>query len=51
MNSYHKEQIEALTIVKRHLDDLPASARQTLTASLADYLIFRQEVDVFLPFH
>ncbi|MBW1821568.1 MAG: hypothetical protein JRI92_07350 [Deltaproteobacteria bacterium] len=39
MNSYHKEQTEVLTMVKRHLDNLPASERQALSASVADYLI------------
>lgn len=51
MNSYHIEQNEALTIVKRHLDNLTASERQILTASAADYLTFRQVVDVFLTTH
>ena len=51
MNPYHKEQIDALTMVKHHLDNLPGSERQTLTASLADYLIFRQEIDEFLVRH
>jgi hypothetical protein len=51
MNSYHKEQIDALTMVTRHLDNLPASEQQTLTVSLADYLIFRGEVDEYLVNH
>ena len=51
MNSYHKEQTETLTMVKRHLENLPESERQTLTASAADYLMFRQAVDGFLNTH
>jgi hypothetical protein len=51
MNSYHKEQIDALVMVKRHLDNLPASDRQALNASVADYLTFRREVDDFLVHH
>jgi hypothetical protein len=51
MNPYHKEQIDALTMVKRHLDNLLASERRTLIASLADYLMFRQEIDGFLVCH
>jgi len=48
MNPYHKEQIDALTMVKRHFNNLPASERQILIASLTDYHMFRQEVDEFL---
>ena len=51
MNPYHKEQADALTMVKRHLDTLPGFERQMLTASLADYLIFRRETDEFLIRH
>jgi hypothetical protein len=51
LNPYHKEQIDALTMVTRHLDNLPASEQQTLTASLAEYLIFRREVDEYLTKH
>ena len=51
MNSYHREQIDALTMVKRHVDGLPASERQGLTAKVADYLGFRREVDDFLATH
>jgi hypothetical protein len=51
MNSYHKEQIDALIMVKRHLDNLPASEHQALRASVADYLMFRREVDELLVNH
>jgi len=51
MNSYHKEQIDALIMVKRHLDNLPASEHQALRASVADYLMFRREIDDFLVKH
>ena len=51
MNPYHQEQIDALTMVRRCLDNLPASERQLLTATLADYLGFREAVDDFLTSH
>ena len=51
MNSYHKEQIDALIMVKRHLDNLPVSEHQALSASVADYLMFRRDVDDFLVNH
>jgi hypothetical protein len=51
MNSYHKEQIDALMMVKHHLDDLPASELQRLNLSVTDYLAFRREVDDFLTTH
>jgi len=48
MNSYHKEQIDALTMVERQLAKPAGAERQALTASVADYLMFRLEVDEFL---
>ena len=51
MNPYNKEQIDALMMVKRYFDSLPVSERQILTATLADYLGFREEVDEFLARH
>jgi len=51
MNSYHEEQIDALTMVKHHLDSLLISERQLLLDSLADYLMFRREVDEFIITH
>ena len=51
MNSYHKEQIDALTIIRHHLDGLSASERTRLADTTADYLDFRHEVDSFLNAH
>ena len=51
MNSYQKEQIEALEMVKNQLENLPASERQRLSSWLTDYLEFRKEVDEFLSAH
>ena len=51
MNSYHKEQIDALIMVKHHIDKLTASEIQTLDGWLTEYLAFRQEVDAFLELH
>jgi len=48
MSSYHKEQIDALTLVKAQLDALPDTERLALEKLTADYLAFRREVDEFL---
>ncbi|UCD79372.1 MAG: hypothetical protein JSW26_28910 [Desulfobacterales bacterium] len=48
MNSYHREQIDAMTLVKTQLDKLPASKRRELEKLIADYLKFRSEIDGFL---
>ena len=51
MNPYHEEQIDALTMVKHHLDCLPVSEQRILRAAVADYLMFRRQVDDFLAQH
>jgi len=48
MNSYQKEQAETLTLVRRHLAGISAAERQALNRQIADYLLFRDEVDAFL---
>lgn len=48
MNSYHKEQIEALYIVYRHLKTISKAKRQRLLSQISDYLLFRDTVDAFL---
>ena len=48
MSSYHKEQIDALMLVKAQLDALPDTERLALEDSTADYLAFRRQVDAFL---
>lgn len=51
MNSYHKEQIDALKMVNGCLDSLSTSNRRQLEDSVADYLVFRRKVDRFLDAH
>ena len=51
MNSYHQEQIETLRMVQHHLDCLAVSEQQTLRAAVANYLMFRRQVDEFLAEH
>ena len=48
MSSYHREQIDALMLVKAQLDALPDTERLALEKLTADYLAFRREVDGFL---
>jgi len=48
MSTYHKEQIDALTLVKAQLDALADTERLALEKLTADYLAFRREVDGFL---
>jgi len=50
MNPYHQEQIEAFAMVLKHLKSSP-SQRQDLLTLVADYLVFRAEVDRFLSTH
>ena len=50
MNPYHQEQIEALEMVSKHLEDYP-SARRDLLALTSDYRSFRAEVAGFLSTH
>lgn len=50
MNAYHQEQIEALKMVSRHLENHPFD-RRDLWALTADYRRFRAEVDSFLSAH
>lgn len=51
MNSYQKEQSETLSMVQRHIATLSALERQGLESEIADYLLFRDEVDAFLCEH
>jgi len=51
MNSYQKEQIEALSLVQGYLANLTIDARQALESQIADYLLFRDDVDAFLDAH
>ncbi len=51
MNSYQKEQLEALSLMQGYLANLALDARQTLESRIADYLLFRDDVDAFLEAH
>jgi hypothetical protein len=48
ISEYHREQIDALAMVKRQLDSLTSGERRALLAAAANYLLFRKEVDRFL---
>ena len=51
MNPYHQEQIETLLMVKRQLDGMSATDHQAMRTAVADYLMFRRQVDEFLAHH
>ena len=51
MNPYQKEQAEALTLVRRHLDSPGAARLAELKTAISDYLAFRQRVAAFLETH
>jgi hypothetical protein len=51
MNSYQKEQAEALFMVRTHLASLTAPETNELRRKIADYLAFRHRVDGFLHDH
>ncbi len=51
MNSYQQEQAQALTLVRRHLANISAAEKQMLQSKIADYLLFRNEVEAFLNKH
>ncbi|MCG6908759.1 MAG: hypothetical protein LJE94_01390 [Deltaproteobacteria bacterium] len=48
LGEYQQEQLEALALVRSHLDGLDAASLAGLEAQCADYLSFRKEVDRFL---
>lgn len=51
MNSYHKEQSDALEMVQRYLEGISVLERKKLEAEVSDYLLFRDEVGSFLSTH
>ena len=51
MNSYQKEQLEALSLVQAYLANLALDERQALESRIANYLLFRDDVDAFLDAH
>jgi hypothetical protein len=48
MSTYQQEQIDALTMVQRHLASLSRDAREAMQREIQPYLAFRRRVDVFL---
>jgi hypothetical protein len=51
MSAYQQEQLEALKMVHRHLQTIPASDRQMLMDITAQYRVYRQNVNTFLTTH
>ena len=51
MNSYQKEQSDALYMVRRCLATISSTERQKLKSDVAGYLSFREEVGSFLSTH
>ena len=48
MSEYQDEQLEALVMIRKHLNSLTDNEREDLRARIADYLAFRRDVDDFL---
>jgi hypothetical protein len=51
MNSYQKEQLESLMMVRRHIEEMGPVGREKLKSEIADYLLFRKQVAEFLEAH
>jgi hypothetical protein len=51
MNAYQIEQIETLTMIRRHLEGMGAGQRDNLHTEISDYLLFRKQVARFLENH
>jgi hypothetical protein len=51
MSLYQQEQIDALQIVLEHLQLLPEVKRRSLGDLIAEYLVFRENVDEFFSAH
>ena len=51
MNSYQKEQSDALYMVRSHLSTFSSKERQKLESDVAGYLSFREKVGSFLSTH
>ncbi|MDI6687838.1 MAG: hypothetical protein QME06_06400 [Desulfobacterales bacterium] len=51
MNSYHKEQSDAIYMVRHFLANISLKERQRLESDIADYLKFREEAALFLSAH
>ena len=51
MNTYQTEQLEALTLIRRHLGDLSKARIDRLHARIDDYLAYRRRMAHFLSDH
>jgi len=51
MSSYQQEQIDALEMVLEHMRSLSEKDRQALCDLIAEYLVFRKNIDEFLLAH
>lgn len=51
MNTYQKEQLDALRMIRELLDRLPDTEIEFLNAQIAEYLEFRSRVGAFLEMH
>lgn len=51
MNAYQKEQLEALQMIRQHLDQFTESEIKSLKSEVSDYLEFRSRISIFLETH
>jgi hypothetical protein len=51
MNSYQQEQTTTFAMVRQHLKTLSNAEKKQLLSTIAEYLLFRSEVDTFLAAH
>jgi hypothetical protein len=51
LTPYQIQQLEALQMVRRHLDQCGASERDAISARIADYLDYRHRLEQFLQGH
>jgi hypothetical protein len=51
MSSYQQEQLDALEMVLEQLQSLSETDQRELTDLIAEYLVFRKNVDSFLSAH
>jgi len=51
VSSYQKEQTDAMFMVHQHLASIFPAERRELESLVADYLLFRKDIDIFLYRH
>ncbi|MBW2664451.1 MAG: hypothetical protein JRD93_21360, partial [Deltaproteobacteria bacterium] len=51
MSSYQKEQTDALSMVHQYLASVFPAERRELESLIADYFLFRKDIDIFLSEH